>query len=130
MSDIRKSHRLTAIAIVAATGSVLAGCASSGAKYAPIVDGPAGPTYEADLQDCQQLAETRNYDNADTRTDAGVGAGIGAAIGALDGSLAEAAAGAVVGGLFGAGEGAMETRGERKEIVITCMRGRGHKVVG
>lgn len=105
-------------------------CASSGAAYEPVVDGPTGPSYQADLQDCQQLAETRRYDNSDVRTSATVGAGIGGLIGAVDGGVGEAAAGALIGGLFGGGGEALETRDERKEIVKECMIGRGHNIVG
>lgn len=109
----------------------LGGCASGGAAYQPIVDGPTGAAYQADLADCQQLAETRGYDNSDTRTSAAIGAGLGGIIGLADsGSLGEAAVGAAIGGLFGGGSGAIETREERKQIVMNCMAGRGHRIVG
>lgn len=117
---------------VAMAGLITAtGCASGGAAYQPIVDGPTGPAYQADLADCQQVAEQRQYDNSDTRTSATIGAGLGGIIGlAEDGDIGEAAVGAVVGGLFGGGAGALETREERAEIVKNCMAGRGHRVVG
>ncbi|MGB3456680.1 MAG: glycine zipper family protein [Litorimonas sp.] len=117
-------------AIFALIGFGVSGCASTGADYTPVIDGPEAPTFQADLQDCQELATTKKFDNGDTRTDAAVGAGVGAVIGVIDGGVAEAAAGAVIGGLFGAGGGALETRDERKDIVMACMTGRGHKVVG
>ncbi|MEL6688376.1 MAG: glycine zipper family protein [Pseudomonadota bacterium] len=124
-----RQSALFCLAFVSAA-CLITGCASSGAAYQPVVDGPKGPAYQADLQDCQQLAETRQYDNADVRTSATVGAGIGGLIGAVDGGVGEAAAGAVIGGLFGGGGEALETREERKEIVKNCMVGRGHNVVG
>lgn len=130
------THSHKGLGIAKATGPILGlialgGCASSGAAYEPIVDGPTGAVYQADLQDCQNLAETRQYDNGDTRTAAAIGAGIGGIAGlAENGNLGEAAVGALIGGVIGGGGGALETREERKEIVLNCMVGRGHRVVG
>ncbi len=128
------THRTTrkplASALILTVGLCLGACASTGADYTPIVDGTKSASFDSDLLECQELARTREYDNADTKSDAAVGAGVGTVIGALNGSLAEAAAGAVIGGVFGAGEGALETRGERKEIVKACMTNRDHNVVG
>ena len=109
---------------------LITGCASTGAEYSPVIDGPTGPSYQADLQDCRQLAETRDYDNGDVRSSAAVGAGVGSLIGLIDGGLTEVAAGAVIGGLVGGGGEALETRDDRKEIVKNCLSGRGHNVVG
>ena len=119
------------IAAICASTVMLSACASGGAAYEPIVDGPTGQRYQADLYDCQQLAENRNYNNSDTRTSAAVGAGVGGVAGvARSGDFGDAAVGAAIGGLFGGGGGALNTRQERKQIVMTCLRGRGHRVVG
>ncbi len=53
-----------------------------------------------------------------------------AALGAVIGGLEDGLGGAVVGSGLGAGSRAWETRTERKNIVIQCMTGRGHRVVG
>ena len=107
----------------------LAGCAATGANYAPIADGPVSITYAADLETCQQLATKRGYMNDDTKTNAMIGAGLGALAGLADDG-GGALAGAVVGALAGGGAGMVETREQRRQIVIECMKGRGHRVVG
>lgn len=114
-------------------GLGLAGCANTGAKYEPIADGPTSVTYASDLDTCQQLATNRGYINDDTKTDAMIGAGIGALAGIADDDLSDtegAIAGAVVGAIAGGGSGMIETREQRRQIVIDCMKGRGHPVVG
>lgn len=110
----------------------LSACGASGAKYSPIVDGPTGGAFTSDLADCRSLSETRPYLNDDVKSEAAAGAVVGAVIGALDesDSLEGAIAGAIVGGAVSAGGRAWETREERKEIIISCMGQRGHRVVG
>lgn len=107
--------------------------ANSGAHYTPISDGPQSPSFPADLAACQELATNRSYLNDDVKNDAMIGAGIGALAGALDNSN-DTAEGLIVGGLIGAlaggGARSLETRDERRRIVVACMQGRGHKVVG
>ena len=113
---------------------MLGACATnSGASYEPLVDGNVSPSFKADLADCQMLAENRNYLNDDTKTDALIGAGIGALAGLADDDVNDtegAIAGAIVGAIAGGGSRALETRDERKQIVISCLQGRGHKAVG
>ena len=124
-------RRLSTLSLMPLAGGLfITACASTGADYQPIVDGSTGPAYQADLQDCQQLAQTRQYDNGDVRTSAAVGAGIGGIIGLADGGVGDAVGGALIGGLIGGGSETFETREERKEIVMNCMIGRGHRVVG
>ena len=112
----------------------LGACGQTGSSYRPIVDGPLGYAYENDLGQCQQLAEQRKLFNGETKAAALAGAAVLGAVGAADADDNKAAgaaiAGALVGGAFGAGAGAVKAQGERKDIVINCMRGRGHKVVG
>lgn len=97
------------------------------------MDGPTGYAYEKDLGDCKALAEQRGLFNDDTKMAALAGAAIGGLVGAVEADKDEAGGavvGALAGGAVGAGAGAAEAHGERKEIVIKCMRGRGHRVVG
>lgn len=113
---------------------MIGACATnSGANYEPLLDGDTSPAFKADLAECQALAEHRNYLNDDTRTDALIGAGIGALAGIADDDVNDtegAIAGAIVGALAGGGARALETRDERKDIVVSCMQGRGHRAVG
>ncbi len=125
---IQKSSVITAITC----GSLaLGGCANTASGYRPIVDGYQDEAYHADLADCQTLAKTKRYDNGDTRTSALAGAVVGGAVGAIeDNSVEGAIVGVLLGGLIGGVSGAADTRTDRKDIVIRCMSGRGHAVVG
>ena len=114
-------------------------CAGSGAEYRPIVDGPKGVGFSSDLSACQQVATERSYANADVKSDAAAGAAIGGlvtglVVGLEEGDVGAGIAGAVIGAALGGatagGERAWKTQGERKNIVIACMQGRGHNVVG
>ena len=116
--------------IALAAAALLAGCATSGANYRPMVDtGQRIGVYEADLAECQQYAQ---------RT---AGASDGAAAGAVGGAIVMgvlsailgggghgrwAAAGAVAGGLQGAGSG----EANQRAVVVKCMSGRGYSVLG
>jgi len=131
-------HKLELLAIGAAV-LMLGGCATGGAAYEPIVDGPKNAQYAQDLSECQQLAEQREYLNGDTQTKAAVGAVAGGLIGLSSnnryrgrrGSDGDAIlAGAIVGAILGGGSGALNTREERKHIVLNCVAGRGYRVLG
>ncbi len=108
----------------------LSGCANTAADYEPIVDGPKDALFYDDLAACKSLAEQRDYLNDDTKSEALLGAGIGAVVGAIGGNTGDIVGGALVGGAVRAGGRAWETRDERKNIVLECMAGRGHRVVG
>lgn len=111
----------------------LGACAGGGADYAPVVDGPRTVGYQADLQACQALARERALMNADTRTDMAVGAGLGALAGLADDDVSDtegALAGALVGAAVGGMSGALETRDERRQMVVDCLRLRGHRAIG
>ncbi len=124
-------QRSNAIMTIACGSLVLGGCANTASGYRPIVDGYEDEAYHADLADCQALAKTKRYDNGDTKTSALAGAVVGGAVGAIeDDSVEGAIVGALLGGLIGGASGAADTRTDRKDIVIRCMSGRGHAVVG
>ena len=127
------------IMIVLPSLLVISACAGSGAEYRPIVDGPRGPAFAADLQECQGVATQRSYDNAEVRSEAAAGALVGGLLTGLVAGVEEddlgagivgALVGAAVGGAVAGGERAWETQSERKNIVVACMQGRGHNVVG
>jgi len=123
-------HKVTSFTCLFSAAALLSGCGSTAAQYQPLVDGPRNQQYSNDLSACSQLAEQRKYINDDVKSEALLGAGIGAVVGGLEDGSSGLLAGALVGGATGAGGRAWDTREERKQIVISCMRGRGHKVVG
>lgn len=106
--------------------AVLAACADSGANYSPIVDGPKNAAFDSDLASCQALAKAQ-YEG-ETAGASMIGAGIGGVAGLAEDD--DVVGGLVVGALAGAAAGAVETSDKRQAIVIECMRGRGHAVVG
>ena len=109
------------------TAALLAGCATTGANYVPLVDmrGKDQATFAVDLQECQAYARQR--------MDAARGALVGAAIGAIFmAALAPrgyrnyaAGQGAIVGAAAG-GVGANETQ---ETIVKRCLYGRAYNVL-
>lgn len=118
---------------VIASALMATACAGGGADYAPVMDGPRSTAYQADLQACQALARERALMNADTRTDMAVGAGIGALAGLADDDVTDtegALAGALVGAAVGGMSGALETRDERRQMVVDCLRLRGRRAIG
>ena len=120
--------------LVPLAAAVLVGaCANSGASYRPVTDGPTDAAYAGDLRACQAVATDRSYLNGDTRNNALIGAGLGALAGIADEDVSDtegAIAGAIVGAVAGAGATMVGTRDERRQIVVDCMKGRGHPVVG
>lgn len=107
------------------------GCSNTAAAYQPIVDGPKGAKYAQDLQACQQLAQQRSYLNDDVKTEALLGSIIGAlAASADDEEDITATEGFIAGGLAGGAGRSWDVRNERKNIVLSCMKQRGHRVVG
>lgn len=119
--------KLIALSTLALT---ITGCAGTGSNYQPIVDGSVGYGYSQDLKQCRRVAEQKRYLNSDTKLKAATGAILGGLIGAAGDGGDGAVAGAVAGGLIGTGEGAANVHKARKQIVIRCMQGRGHAVVG
>lgn len=117
------------IAAAAVTLSLCA-CANTGADYSPIIDGPTDISYSQDLAECRALARQRSYTNGDVQSDALLGAGIGALAGGIDDGVGGALGGLLVGGLLGGGGRAWETQEERKQVVVSCLSQRGHRVVG
>ena len=113
--------------IITATGlALLAACSDTGANYEPILDGIPTGAYQADLNDCQALA--RNQFEDETLAATVLAAGAGAALGELDDG--DALGGAIAGALAGGVASAVSVDERRQEIVIECLRGRGHRVVG
>lgn len=114
-------NRATRCAVPALLLLLLAGCASSGAKHRPIVDGRPSAKYETDLAECQELALQHSHLDEDSAVSTAASAAVG---GILAGAIG-AAANAVNSGVYNVQRGERE----RARIVSRCMRDRGHKVV-
>lgn len=113
---------------IAAVLPALAACAESGANYIPILDGAPMATYQADLAACQALARNQNQFNQERIAATVLGAGAGAILGEADSD--DALGGAVAGALAGGVASTVDVKDRRESIVIECLRGRGHRVVG
>lgn len=115
-------------ALCAACLVSLTACAEMGTSYQPILDGQPDQTYQSDLQSCQNLARHQSF-----REDEIGATIIGGVFGGLIGdheSGITGAEGAAAGALFGFIGALFDGVTERKSIVIACMKGRGHRVVG
>lgn len=115
------------------TGLILtaAACGQSEVDRPLTLDGTANASYNGDLAQCRAIAE--NYRAEDLRRGAIGGAVVGGLIGGTtSGSdkLDDALIGAAVGGLVGAAEASEELDGLRRDVIIRCMMGRGHPVIG
>ena len=114
---------------LAAVGlTLITACADSGANYQPILDGTPTPAYQADLDAYQALARNQTQFDEDTIAATVLGAGVGAALGEADNG--DALEGAIAGALVGGISTAVDASEKREAIVIECLRGRGHRVVG
>lgn len=107
----------------------VAACADSGANYQPILDGQPTAAFQSDLAACQTLARNQKQFDQETVGAAVLGAGAGAVLGEVD-DEGDALGGAIVGALAGGAAGAVNASERREAIVVECLRGRGHRVVG
>ena len=121
MKNIVKISSLTCLIALGAA------CAQTGAGYTPVVDGTRNANWTTDLSACQGLARSQRVVDGETGNAVLIGAAIGAALGAAED---DAAGGAVAGAIGGALADTVQTPDERKAVVISCMRQRGHQVVG
>ncbi|WP_439120364.1 glycine zipper family protein [Marivita sp.] len=119
--------RLTSAAF--GTVFLIAACTDSGTNHTPILDGPANAAFDADLAACRALARNQRQFDQETLGAAALGAGAGAVLGELD-EDGDALGGAVAGALAGGIASAVDVSERRKAIVIACLQGRGHPVVG
>ena len=109
----------------------LAACAQSGANYTPVIDGPIGPNYSADLAQCQQLAASQATVDSGSAGTAAAGATAAAATTAVinnKGNNVRDAA--IVGAVAGLTADAFQNTQSQEAIVRNCIRGRGYNVVG
>lgn len=104
-------------------------CADSGANYRPVLDGQPTAAFQSDLSACQTLARNQGQFDRETLGATVMGAGAGAVLGDID-DEGDALGGAIVGALAGGVAGAANASERREAIVVECLRGRGHPVVG
>lgn len=107
----------------------IAACAASGANYRPILDGAPTQAFQADLSACQSLARNQTQFDREVRTAILTGAGVGAVLGEAD-DAEDTMGGAIVGALAKGAAGAVNASERREAIVVACLGGRGHRVVG
>jgi uncharacterized protein YcfJ len=103
-------------------------CAEFGSSYTPILDGTENATYHTDLEGCQNLASNQSH-SENTIGAAVVGGVFGGALADHEGDMTSVE-GALVGAVFGLIGGMIEEADTRKSIVLECMKGRDHRVVG
>jgi len=127
---VMKAHLKSGVIMLSAA-VLLAGCASTGtgSNFRPIVDnkGVDLNRYEADLLECQAYAKNTANAGKSGAGGAAVGAALGLALALIGGDkkLASAGTGAVIGGAAGAAAG----EGSQRDIIRTCLTGRGYKVL-
>lgn len=114
---------------LAAVGLLLTACADTGAQYTPILDGAPMPGFQSDLSACQMLAREAAHPREETWAAAGLGAVAGAILGEWD-EEGDPLGGAIAGAVAGGAASAVEGVEAREAVVVECMRGRGHRVVG
>lgn len=108
----------------------LSACASTPRGGNVIIDtqGVNMQAYQTDLNECRAYA-----DEVSVAQQAAQGAAVGAvvtgAIGAVVGGQRVAERGAAAGGISGGARGTMSGLQEREQVVKTCLRGRGYKVL-
>lgn len=118
----------TSLLIFVAGLGLMSACSNSGSNYTPIIDGAPQVNFQPDLAACQSLARSQRQFDQETLGATVLGAAAGAALGEADND--DALGGALAGALVGGGSAAVTNHDRRQQIVISCMRGRGHAVVG
>lgn len=115
------------LVVLAALG--LAACGDYYSNRPLAVDGPRKANFAQDETECRALAA--NFNPGKQGANIGAGAFEGALIGNLTGGGTEGGlTGAAIGGVLGAAEGYYEDDEARRQVLINCMIGRGHKVIG
>lgn len=106
----------------------LGACADMGADVDPILDGAPTAQFQSDLTSCRSLARSQSQLDHETMAAAAIGAGVGGLLGEAE-DAGDALGWVMVGALTGAAVGASEASDTREDIVLNCLRGRGHAVV-
>lgn len=124
---MRRLKNLSAIPLI----FLVAACATSGANYRPVIDGPVGPNYANDLAACQSLASQQGAFDSNTGAAALTGAALaGGTTAIFNNRGTNARDAALVGAAAGVAGGALQQQQNKEVIVRNCMRSRGYNVVG
>lgn len=127
--------------VILALSVLITGCATApntmggghGAEYTPVVDGVQNAKFNTDLTECRNLArQAQGAQESQILTQAVVGALAGAAAGAVisGNQYGMTGYGARAGVVSGTAQGAGGALNTGKRIIINCMIGRGHRVLG
>lgn len=108
----------------------LSACASTPRGGNVIIDtqGVNMQAYQNDLAQCEAYADEVSV-GQQAAQGAAVGAVVTGAIGAVVGGQRVAERGAAAGGISGGARGTMSALRERGQVVKTCLRGRGYRVL-
>jgi hypothetical protein len=121
--------KMTKPILVLGVAITLGACATNPVERELTLDGPRTASFATDKAACKRLAV--NYDDGSSRGDAILGAALGGLVGVAEEENIEGAiVGAAIGGTIGKLEGEAVLDKERRNVLIRCMQGRGHKVVG
>ena len=114
---------------VIVVAAALAGCATSGPNFRPIVDlrGQDQAAYEQNLRECQQYALQVAGVADQAAAGAVAGALLGVAFAAIGGGSRNIGAG--IGALSGATSGAAAGETSQRSIISRCLAGRGFSVL-
>jgi hypothetical protein len=127
--------------LILAFSILIVGCATApntmgggfGAEYTPVIDGVQNTKFNIDLTECRNLArQAQGAQESQILTQAVAGALAGAAAGAIisGNQYGLTGYGARAGAVSGTAQGAGGAVSMGKRIIINCMIGRGHKVLG
>jgi hypothetical protein len=112
--------------------SMLAGCAGTGAKFSPMVDGVGdAQQYRRDLSDCQDYADRLSSAGEAAAVGAVAGAGLGILLAVISGGRGDGFRKAMVGaGAIGGAAGAAgRAENEQRSVISKCLAGRGYSVL-
>ncbi|MEY8880688.1 glycine zipper family protein [Donghicola sp. XS_ASV15] len=118
------------ILLAIAGGVLVSACSDGGANYTPIHDGPTQIGFQSDLAACQRLAKNQTHLTQEAYGAAAIGAAAGALLTMAADDEDEIVGNALGGAAILGGTAAVEGKEKREEIVVNCMKGRGHAVVG
>ena len=123
--------KIKLISIGLSMAIILAGCATSGSNYRPIIDTKNVDMnrYEVDLVECQQYAKQVAGAAQSAAVGAVAGAAFGAILAAAAGSRYDRGASARVGAIAGAAGAAADGEKSQRDIIRSCMSGRGYSVL-
>lgn len=91
------------------------------------LSGPAGPSYDVDLAQCQSAA--RQVGQGHIGKSAAAAAAGGALVGAIE-SSDDALIGGIAGAAIGAAVADVQVKQAQRDYVVRCMQDRGHPVIG